>query len=670
MPRYTDDKPIVVMDTEAYPNYWSIAFRCVDSGKTRRFEQFNDSPLDREGILRFIQKARIISFNGNGYDIPMISLAVRGASNAALKAASDDIILAGIRSWEFERKYNTRLPSYLDHIDLMEVSPGSPQKPSLKIYAGRMHSAHMQDLPFDPDRVLTEEDVEALRSYHDNDLINTADMYRELMVQLALRASMSEQYGVDLRSKSDAQIAEAVIKKEIERITGNAPQKPDVRSFVFHYTPPAYISYKTEQLKGVLATVKSAKFVVGRDGVVRMPEELAGLKIAIGGSTYQIGIGGLHSTESGTTHRADADHRLLDRDVTSYYPNIILTTGLFPKHLGPVFLKVYRTIYERRLAAKNSGDKNTSETLKIVLNGSFGKFGSPYSALYAPELMIQTTVTGQLAILMLIERMELAGISVVSANTDGFVSRVPVKLLPMFDRIIEAWEEATAFMTEETAYRALHSRDVNSYVAITTNGKAKRKGAYTASGPGQPAASGLKKNPDCEITAEAAVEFFKNGTPVEQTIRACTDVRKFVTVRRVNGGAMKGETFVGKAIRIYYAKGEKGVLTYRTNGNTVPSSEGAKPLMTLPDALPADIDYDWYIREALAILEEVGLPVADPNFARRTGIVKAHLPEQKTTHLVDVNTGTALCGRRNANLRKPWVEAEQPRLCSKCASFI
>lgn len=64
-------------------------------------------------------------------------------------------------------------------------------------------------------------------------------------------------------------------------------------------------------------------------------------------------------------------------------------------------------------------------TFKIVLNGTFGKLGSKYSFLYSPNLMIQVTITGQLALLMLIEALEAAGISVVSANTDGIVSRCP-----------------------------------------------------------------------------------------------------------------------------------------------------------------------------------------------------------------------------------------------------
>ena len=47
--------------------------------------------------------------------------------------------------------------------------------------------------------------------------------------------------------------------------------------------------------------------------------------------------------------------------------------------------------------AKRTGDKVTNEAMKIMINGSFGKFGSKWSVLYSPDLLIQTTVTGQLA---------------------------------------------------------------------------------------------------------------------------------------------------------------------------------------------------------------------------------------------------------------------------------
>src|ERR1017187_7366641 len=134
-----------------------------------------------------------------------------------------------------------------------------------------------------------------------------------------------------------------------------------------------------------------------------------------------MGIGGLHSAESGVAHVAGSNYMLIDRDVTSYYPSIILNLGLYPQHMGEAFLTVYRSLVERRVAAKKAGDKVTAESLKIAVNGSFGKLGSKWSALYAPDLLIRVTITGQLSLLMLIEMIELAGLPVLSGNTDGIL---------------------------------------------------------------------------------------------------------------------------------------------------------------------------------------------------------------------------------------------------------
>jgi hypothetical protein len=291
---------------------------------------------------------------------------------------------------------------------------------------------------------------------------------------------------------------------------------------------------------------------------------------------------------------------------------------------------------------------------KVAINGSFGKLGSKWSTLYSPDLMIQVTITGQLALLMFIEALEEAGIPVVSANTDGVVFKCPASRRPDVDAIVATWEKATGFETEETRYKALYSRDVNNYIAIKPDGKIKLKGAY--------AQAGLQKNPTNEIAVEAAVKYLSQGVPVEETVGNCGDLTKFVTVRQVQGGAIQGYSdfnskakvaeklacltrngwsewpqkgtwtnddftlsmsredaykhcgkvrdpvYLGKAIRWYYGIGETRDIRYKINNNAVPRSRGAVPVMNLPDELPSDLNFDWYVREAFSILRDVGHP--------------------------------------------------------------
>src|SRR5687767_7431470 len=112
---------------------------------------------------------------------------------------------------------------------------------------------------------------------------------------------------------------------------------------------------------------------------------------------------------------------------------------------------------------------------KIQTNGVFGKLGSPYSPLGAPDLMIAVTLTGQLAVLMLVDRAEAAGLPVISANTDGIIFHYERSRQADLDAVLAAWEFDTGFVIERTAYKALYSASVNSYVAIREDGKIKRK---------------------------------------------------------------------------------------------------------------------------------------------------------------------------------------------------
>lgn len=363
---YSDPRKTCVFDTECYPNYWSIAFLCIETGQFKRFEKINDGPLDVQGIAKVFYNWCCVSFNGINYDMPMIGLAMKdGATNGMLKRASDGIILSDIRPWQFEELHNVKLPEYIDHIDLMEVSPGSPQKPSQKMYAGRLHSKRMMDLPIDPDRVLSTEDIDVVRAYHRNDLDVLKDFYFELKAQVDIRRQISDQYGVDVRSKSDAQIAEAVIKIEIEREIKARVYRPDVKPGTFYYRPPKWVRFQTPVMQETLKRIIETPFVVKSNGVVELPDSLAEANIAIGNSVYRMGIGGLHSSESCKSHFADDEFVLLDRDVTSYYPSIILNNKLYPKHLGKPFLKIYESIFKRRVEAKAKG-KELGKRIKLL----------------------------------------------------------------------------------------------------------------------------------------------------------------------------------------------------------------------------------------------------------------------------------------------------------------
>lgn len=592
----------LVFDAESYVNYFLVSFKCIETKRIVFFEDSPESSIDIRKLAWVMSNFRIVGFNSWTYDLPICSLAVYGHRAEALKHATNQLILSNMRPTEFYRQYEISTPR-VDHIDLIEVAP---LKASLKIYAGRLHAARMQELPIAFDAELTEKEAKAVRLYNFHDLDNTALLFDNLKPAIELRYQLSNEYHEDLRSKSDAQIAEAVISKEIKNINGWFPKRPKIEpGTTFFYQVPEYIRYENPELQRMLDVVRRAKFVVGEDGTTDMPPEINNYQIRLGRCLYKMGIGGLHSTEKCAVHKATEDTLLIDKDVSSYYPAIILNLGLAPKHLGKSFLHVYREIVDRRLKAKQIAPKGIVEqSLKICINGSFGKLGSKYSVLYSPDLMIQVTVTGQLALLLLIEMIEKAGIPVVSANTDGMIVLCPKDRYIYMEAEVIRWQQMTGFETEETRYKAIYSRDVNNYVAITEEGKVKVKGAYTEKG-----SSGntvLAKNPNTHICNDAVSDFLSKGIPVEKTIRDCKDIRRFVVVQNVKGGAEKSGVYLGRAVRWYYSTKIRGEINYVKNGNKVPNSENGMPLQDLPSEFPADIDYDRYIKKADDILHDIG----------------------------------------------------------------
>jgi hypothetical protein len=404
-------------------------------------------------------------------------------------------------------------------------------------------------------------------------------------------------------------------------------------------------------MQNALRTIKSAVFKLSKKEVredtdpdgelegtvktkisgVAMPKEIKSLRIEIGTTKYKMGIGGLHSREKWQSHYADKNKIIRDADVAAFYPAILLVCELYPEHLGPDFLKVYRDIRERRMSAKERikktkkllemgyagmdtamlrSDLKSAQvidmTLKIVLNGTFGKLGSKWSVFYSPKLMIQVTVTGQLVLLMLIEELELNGISVISGNTDGIVSVFRPDQSDLYHNIIKDWEERTGFEMEFADYKSLHSMSVNSYIAIKTNGEVKQKGlcAYIGS-KGSPA----EKNPQNYVVTDAVVKFLVDGTPLRDTIEWCTDVRRFLSVRKVAGGAEWRGQYLGKVVRWYQGRDSHDPILYATGdkrGDKVSLSDGAVPMMTLGD-LPVDLDYDRYVMQGVKMLANLGV---------------------------------------------------------------
>ena len=622
-----------------------VCFKVIETGETGSFWHHVEGDMDKMHAQLQREDLTWISFNGLHFDQPIVSAAICGKSTKVLKELANFLINENGASWNASTMFNYETVKF-DHIDLIEVSPGV--RVSLKAFAGRMGYPTMIDMPFHHDQDLTPDQYPIVEAYCQNDLGVTEALFNRLRKEIELRVEMSEEHGIDLRSKSDAQVAEAILKKvaNIGKNSGSIPA-------TVRYEVPQFIETDSDQINDLIYQMTHTDFVINAaNGQVVSPAFLDE-PIGLCTGTYQVGVGGLHSTHDKSLHVEATEEMLLsDFDVASYYPNIMIKAGFTPKvSNGARFIEEYTKIYDRRIEAKNSGNKRVADALKISLNGTFGKLGSPYSAFYSPDLLLAVTLTGQLNLMCLIYDLECRpSIRVLSANTDGIMVQYRPQDRDKVLAVVAANAERTGFIYEETRYSKVAMKDVNNYLAITTEGKVKRKGLY--------AATSLMKNPTMQVCSNMALDYLKDGVLPEVSIENYTDIRDFVAIRNVKSGGIQfdrfeevddwicvkdlgtkdnewrrpdwedgrvvkrksrpapvqvgvGGQFFGRIARWYMQKDGVMPISYAGSGNRVPKTDGARLCMTLPSTLPDDLDRGWYIQEAYDMLADMGVKVAN-----------------------------------------------------------
>ena len=305
---------------------------------------------------------------------------------------------------------------------------------------------------------------------------------------------------------------------------------------------------------------------------------------------------------------------IIDSDVTSYYPAIMINYKVKPEMLEDVFTDIMVNLTEERIKAKKEGDKVKADGLKIVINSTFGKLGFEGYFLYDEQAMFQVTINGQLFLLMLIEMLTCKKFEVISANTDGIITLVPKNRLEEYYSICKEWEAKLDFTLEYTYYSKYVRRDVNNYLAQTTDGKVKSKGAFLQE-------IDLRKGYDSPIIALAIKAYFFDGINVEEFIRKHDDIYDFCISEKM-GRQFKAEydgNLIQKSVRYYVSTNGKKLIKYKTDIQTIEGEDDisvkrttdlvAGKLVTLFNKYEKksnyDIDYNFYIKEANKIVYEI-----------------------------------------------------------------
>lgn len=510
----------------------------------------------------------------------------------------------------------------------------------------------------DFDRYVLPKYIKDMLHYNKNDVFLVCEIARQKPDEIKLRYSLGAAFKLNLLCASRANIADRLLVKFYSERSGLRKERfeklrTERTRLSFNKVIFDNIHFETKELQDMLAEMKTV-------AIYRTSKDAFSKEIKFKGTTYTIATGGLHSKDIPGVYRSDDKFTYVHYDISSFYPSIMVAYNIAPKHINEkVFVQMVDYFRTTRIKAKHTKDEDeqvvkgvhnklAAEALKIVINAIYGKFGSDKFWLYDRLAQLKVTINGQLMIIMLCERLELAGIHVISANTDGIIVKLPKDKREEFKEITDKWCKETKLSADSEEYNILVSRDINNYLDQQTDGKVEYKGALD---PKQ-YLKDLKKGYDMPIVAIAVSNYFLHNIPIMETLKNHKDILDFCKTQNVgkqfdvvydtviNGNITS--IYSQRHVRFYVST--KGVVLQKEHNVTHKRSRLASGLpvkiLNSLDDVPIelrDIDYRYYYDEAYKILNPILLSIssnqkADTNRGIKSGkvVIKKYSHEYQT----------------------------------------
>lgn len=442
------------------------------------------------------------------YNIPTICSSIFNLSKTITTSSEDNI--DAWKHWKYQ--------IWFDTFDILTMLYSNKLRVGLKEIQVTMQYPNVQEFVCDWTKPLPLEDFDSMIDYNINDIESTSELLNRCKKDVDLRIAIEDEYGVRVLSKDGVNIGMKILtQKYLEKTGLTWWDIKDLRSpmsvIPLKDVILPFIKYDSPILQKVLEDMKNQIVSPGRKGYEN--------KFVFNNLRYSVGVGGIHSVNSPEIIIPRDDEMLIDIDVASLYPSMLIEYEFYPRHLGKEFLEVYKQIKDERIEAKHNGDKVKNETLKLALNGLSGNLQNEHNFCYSPFAVMQIRINGQLLLLMLAEKLTQIGCRIVQANTDGLFVLLKKDAYSKVNSICREWEQLTKLTLEEDRFKAMYQYAINDYFAITEDNKVKEKGMFITTVK-------LGKGLTPKIIPKAVISFFKDGIPVEDTIKNCTDIRDFL----------------------------------------------------------------------------------------------------------------------------------------------
>jgi len=420
----------------------------------------------------------------------------------------------------------------IKQIDVFKLNhwDNAAKRSSLKWIQYSMDWDNMVDMPLPHDtKINTQQQLDMIISYCINDVDSTKEIFNQCKPLIALRKNLTDQYGINLYSASEPRISKELfayyLSKEL-RISKYELKKLRTYRNVIKVKDILldYIKFNTPEFNNLLDKFKTVE--------VNPNQTKGGFKYSVIYKDVKtdFGLGGVHGCNKPGVYESDEENVIMSSDVASFYPNLAIMNKIAPAHLPKdQFCKLYEWFFTERKKIPKSNPMNY--VYKIILNSTYGLSNDKNSFLYDPQFTMFITINGQLTLMMLYEMiMEAIPEAIpLMQNTDGVETVIPRSKKDLYLEVCRQWEEITNLVLEHGTYSKLVLADVNNYIAVDENGKAKCKGRFEFED------LALHKNKSKLIIPKALYAYFVDGTLPEHTLKHNRNILDYCI-----GGKSKG----------------------------------------------------------------------------------------------------------------------------------
>lgn len=568
------DGLMLFYDYEVFHEDWLVVIMDIKNQKETIIHN------DREKLIDFHEKNNHeiwVGYNNKGYDQWIHKALICGLDP---KELNDWIIVENKKPWEFSKAF---WKVYMYNYDVMNFGDGGLK--TLEAYMG--NNIHESDVPFDIERKLTEEEIQATIEYCRYDVQQTAEVFLKRQDQfnahMGLIKIASGDHGLNLNllGSTDANLSATLL--DARKVT---------RDDEFDITFPDTL--KLDKYKYVQDWYKNPE---NHDYEKRLETKIAGVP-------HVFGWGGIHGAID--QYHGKGDYLLMD--VGSMYPSLMIEYDLLSRNVRDP--KYFEEIYKQRMKYKAEGNP-IQESLKLVLNTTYGAMGASFNKLHDQRMRNLVCIYGQLLLLDLVEKLE-GHVQVIQTNTDGVLIKINNDDdYYLVDDIAYEWEKRTRLSLEFEEFTQIHQKDVNNYVMVEKNGTIHSKGSY------------VKKLNDLDnnlpIVNKALIDAMTKNIPVEQTINECDELLQFQMVAKVTG---KFSHFLHgrkrlpeKTVRVFAStdKRHKGLVrVHKETGNEFKQPSSPEHCFLNNDDLhgvkvPSNLDKQFYIEMAQNRLKDFGV---------------------------------------------------------------